>query len=303
MIYVCLIVLILTTCNALNISPSRVKGPSSVKNQVVISDRDVLLEAIQGLNYGIKASKSDSENIESYVQALILSSKQTVKLPADAFALTNGGNNKYQRSVLSGDWELLYTQAPDIINISKIPGVRLDYVGQVVDTEENSILNLVKSSGFLADTEQEISVDIRQVSPTRVELDFTGTKIQLTKIFNQEKIFGKNVNEIKPFEIKFKKEDFEKAIKNSGKPIPAFEIEYIDDTLRIQRTSEGYLYILKKDAVETGVNPGTTRSPGLGPWLTDKIGDKGMLALGAFFLTPYLFFANTAIQEYLSSIR
>jgi hypothetical protein len=78
MIYVSLIFLILTTCNALNISPSRAKIPSSVKNQIGISDRDVLLEAIEGLNYGIKASKSDSENIESYVQALILSSKQSV---------------------------------------------------------------------------------------------------------------------------------------------------------------------------------------------------------------------------------
>jgi hypothetical protein len=120
----------------------------------------------------------------------------------------------------------------------------------------------------------------------------------LTKLFGQEQIFGKNVNEIKPFEINFKKEDFEKAIKNSGKPIPAFEIEYVDDTLRVQRTSEGYLYILKKDGVTGG--PGLGR-PGLGPWLTDKIGEKGMLAMGAICLTPYLFFANTAIQEFLSS--
>jgi hypothetical protein len=172
-----------TTCDALqvNISPSR------IKSQTIISDRDVLLQAVQGLNYGIKASKTDSENIESYVQALILSSnKQSVKFPADAFASINGGRNKYQRTVLSGDWELQYTDAPDIINLSKIPGVKLDYVGQFVDTEENTILNLVKSSGFLADTEQEISVNIRQVSPTKVELDFTGKFLRVRVRVNKE---------------------------------------------------------------------------------------------------------------------
>jgi hypothetical protein len=127
------------------------------------------------LDYGIKATKENSENIENLVQALLLSSgKKSIKFPADAFSDENGARNKNQRSILSGKWELQYTNGPDIISLSKIPGVKLDYVGQIVDTELNTITNLANASGLLADTAQEVSVTVRQISPTKVELDFTG---------------------------------------------------------------------------------------------------------------------------------
>lgn len=189
MISICCIFLILITCDALNIGSTLTglifrRSAPLTKIQTAISDRDVLLQALEGLNYGSKATKKDSENIESYVQALILSSsKKSVKFPADAFALDNGGRNKYQRSLLSGDWELQYTNGPDVISLSKIPSVNLDYVGQIVDTELNTITNLVKASGFLADTEQEVLVNVRQVSPSKVELDFIGTFLTSNVLF------------------------------------------------------------------------------------------------------------------------
>lgn len=118
------------------------------------------------------------------------------------------------------------------------------------------------------------------------------------KIFGQTKIFGKVVDDIKPFEIKFDKEKLDKTLKDAGRPVPAFEILYLDDTLRVQRTSEGYLFIIKK-IIEDGTR--TKGGGGLGPWLEDKIGENGMKTLGWVSLTPYLFFAITAVRQYLES--
>ena len=165
---------LLLVVEALNIAPFK-SQKAFKKTEAVVSDRDRLLQATDGLNYGVKATRADNEKIESLVQALVLSSgKNSIKFPADAFSLDNGGKNKYQRSILGGDWELQYTNGPDVLSIAKIPGVNLDYVGQRVDTDSNTITNLVNASGFLADTAQEVIVEVRQVSPEKVELDFVG---------------------------------------------------------------------------------------------------------------------------------
>ena len=119
------------------------------------------------------------------------------------------------------------------------------------------------------------------------------------KVFGQTKIFGKEVDEFKDFEIKFDKEKIAESLKKSGRPTPAFQIEYMDDSLRIQRTSEGYLFIIKK-IIEEGAEK-TKGGGGLGPWLEDKIGENGMKTLGWVSLTPYLFFAITAVRQFLDS--
>ena len=121
----------------------------------------------------------------------------------------------------------------------------------------------------------------------------------MLKVFGQRKIFGKVVDDIKPFEITFDKQKLEKSLKDSGRPTPAFEILYLDDSLRIQKTSEGYLFIIKKIA-ELGTSS-VKGGGGLGPWLQDKIGENGMKTLGWVSLTPYLFFAITAVRQYLES--
>ena len=134
-------------------------------------------------------------------------------------------------------------------------------------------------------------------------LRLIGTKIKLLKVFGQTKIFGKLVDDFKDIEIKFDNEKIEESLKKSGRPVPAFKIEYLDNTLRIQRTSEGYLFIIKKILPEGEIDSGSSssRGGGLGPWLEDKIGENGMKTLGVVSLTPYLFFAMTAVRQYLES--
>lgn len=90
-------------------------------------------------------------------------------------------------------------------------------------------------------------------------------------------------------------------MKKFNRPIPAFEIEYLDEGLRIQRTSEGYTFIIKKTTSVNNISNGGVGGVGLGPWLKDKIGENGMKNLGILSLTPYLLFAITGIREYLES--
>ena len=269
------------------------------------SSKAALLEALSGLNYGVKATKEDQANIEKLVQLLKPSRENLAPTiqPASAFAPSNSFNNRRQRALLGGNWQLQYTSGPDVTSIGKIPGVSLDYVGQIVDIDRNVITNLVSASGFLADTNQEVYVNAKQSGSSRVELDFFATKIQLVKVFGQETIFGKPVSEIKPFEIAFDKEQFAKQLEKSGRPTPAFDIEYIDQDLRIQRTGEGYLFIIKKlpDEGTTGASTGerdiSLFEEGLGPWLTQKVGPNAMKALGLVSIVPYILFITRGAIE------
>lgn len=270
------------------------KSPAS---SIAQGPKSQLLEAVRGLNYGVKATKANVLQIEELVADLVPSRENLVgKLsPADAFAELNSGSNSRARQLLSGDWQLLYTSGPDVTSIGKLPGVSLDYVGQTVDTKTNVITNLVRASGWLADTDQEVYVGARRSGPARVELDFSGTKIQVKKVFGREILFGRPVEAIfKPFEIKFDKAQFDAQIKKSGRPTPAFEVIYLDSTLRIQRTSEGYVFIIQKLAAEKKSAGGGAGGGGLGPWLTARIGERGMKALGLVSLTPYIFFVFNA---------
>ena len=260
----------------------------------VESSRPALLEAVRDLSYGVKASKEDALRIESLVSDLVFSRKNKVSTisPGDAFEEINSASNSRSRQYLSGTWQLLYTNGPDVTSIGKLPGVSLDYVGQTVDTERNVITNIVRASGFLADTDQEVYVGARRSSKTRVELDFSGAKIQVKKVFGREILFGRRVEElIKPFVINFEKGQFDAQIKKSGPP--AFEVIYLDDTLRVQRTSEGYIFIIEKLAPERSAGA-ASGGGGLGPWLTARIGERGMKALGLISLTPYIFFIFNA---------
>lgn len=263
------------------------------------SSKAALLNALKGLNYGVKASKIDQAKIENLVQMLLPSRDNLARTiqPASAFSPQNSFNNRRQRSLLGGTWQLEYTSGPDVTSIGKIPGVSLDYVGQIVDTDRNVITNLVSASGFLADTNQEVYVNAKQAGSNRVDLDFAATKIQLVKVFGRDTIFGWPVSQIKPFEIAFDKEQFAKQLEKSGRPTPAFEIEYIDQDLRIQRTGEGYLFIVKKVGLVGGEEDVPSLKEGLGPWLTYKVGANAMKALGLVSIVPYILFITRAYLE------
>jgi len=228
-------------------------------------------------------------NIQEIISRLKTSNNKLVS-PAIGFSSDSRSNNEKQRSALSGNWTLLYTNAPDVLSISKIPGVTLEYVGQSLDCEQSVITNIVRASGWLADSIQEVYVRARPVSPNRVELDFLGTKLKFTKIFGRKSVFGFDVDNLKPIQVQFDQEKFAKTIKKSNRPIPSFEFEYLDEDLRIHRTGEGYTFIAAKIGGKSPNIKPSLINDGLGPWLTDKIGENGMKLIGLISVTPYIYF-------------
>jgi hypothetical protein len=256
--------------------------------------KTTLVNYVKDLKYGVRATPADMLTIESLVKSVVddVSLTRRVSSPADAFTSRTSSSLK---SILTGNWTLLYTNGPDVLSIGKIPGVNLDYVGQKVEVDKCLITNYVRASGFLADTSQEVYVNVNRVSSTKVELDFYASRIKVDKIFGWKKFLWIDVDSLKPFEIIFNKEEFQKALKRSNRPTPAFTIEYLDNDLRIQRTGEGYLFIIQRQGVVS--SEVTLLKDGLGPWLTEKIGANGMFLLGFISITPYIMFGILAIQQ------
>lgn len=272
------------------------------------SSKADLLNLLDDLNFGVRATKEDSERIESLVATLKNSKSNLVRnlRPAAAFAAKNSWGNYRQRDLMGGDWRLKYTSGPDVLNIGKIPGVNLDHVGQIVDTERNIITNVVRASGFLADTSQEITVGASELGPAKVGLEFRAVKIQLLKVFGQDYIFGKSVRDFKPVEIQIEPQKLLEQIERSGRPAPTFEIEYIDNDLRVQRTGEGFLFIIQKLRTSNNAMAESFDSllrDGAGPWLTNTLGEDAMKLFAVTIgVVPYVLFAVKGFAEIQSRL-
>jgi hypothetical protein len=122
--------------------------------------------------------------------------------------------------------------------------------------------------------------------------------LTIDKIFGRERIFGKPVSEIiKPKQIAF---DQEKVVKDRKLPQPYFEILYLDDELRIQRTSQGYLFIVRRE--DTNKKLQAKSEPlELGPIMTKVLGVNGMKAVGILSVVPYLLFFYKFFEQYANS--
>jgi len=127
------------------------KRSGNVKSIVALKSE--LMSLVSPLQYGAKASKQEEAAVLAIVNSLSL--LRAPKKAADTFA--DKGSSKR----LLGRWNLQYTNAPDVVNIGKIPGVNLDFVGQEVSLDQ-TITNIVKASGFLADTTQYVTVNAVQ---------------------------------------------------------------------------------------------------------------------------------------------
>ena len=135
----------------------------------------------------------------------------------------------------------------------------------------------------------------RTTSATAADLDFNSSKIKLVKRFGSSVFFGKNVEEWKPFEFKINQEEFRKTLERSKRSAPFFNILYFDDTLRIQRTGEGYLFIIAKQA-----SPAEGSNGSASLLLGDILGENAKRLLGILGIVPYVIFALVALKDLLN---
>lgn len=283
-VFVCVLLLLcLTESVSLRITPAKAR----------------LLESLKGLEYGVKAKPAMQARVESLVQELLSDRDSGNLAQSSRIAQAFAGNARAGR-YFGGDWELLYTSGPDVTSIGKIPGVVLEYVGQTVDVKSGLITNQVNIRGPIADVDQQVFVRAKAAkatSATKVDLEFSGTKIQVKRIFGQSSfpLWGNVEQNIKPFEVTFDKEKFAAQLEKSNRPKPAFNVEFIDKDLRIQRTGEGYIFIIRKKTPTADGGGGGDLA--LGPWLESKIGTKGMRVLGAVSVLPYVFFIFNLVHQ------
>jgi len=272
-------------------------------NPSKVSTKESLLRVVKDLNYGLKSTSQQDLEIQRLIEVL-KKSKGKISEPAFAFntapkmgryrnpklaPIANGKGGYFSRnSILDGKWDLLYTNAPDVLSIGKIPGVSLKYVGQNVNILDNKITNIVIAEGWLADTVQEVLVQIKPVSPTRVELEFQEIRINFLKIF------GIDASSFSPLKITFDSSKFQNDPTKASKSIPAFEIEYLDENLRVHRTAEGYTFIIQKNLEGVAVERGS----GLGPLLASVVGSNTLRTVGLIAAMPF-FFIIYPLLDYL----
>ena len=250
-----------------------------------IDSKTSLVRILEDLNYGVKATPADHQRIEELVQSLISSRTPRVLAPVDAFFRSSFGYGR-ESPAAEGNWTLLYTNGPDVTGIGKIPGVKLTYVGQKVDSGARLITNYVNVSGVLADTSQEVYVNINKRNSTALDLDFDSTRIKVRKVFGSSKFLGRSVDEWKPIEFKIDKEQFRKSLERSNRSPPFFNILYLDNDLRIQRTGEGYLFVISKQI---------SRVENM--W---SLEDGVKRLLGILGVVPYVIFAIVALKDFLN---
>lgn len=189
-----------------------------------------LLEAIAGKNRGLLVTDSD-----------------TVKILTAIEQLEDHNPNPHllekAKSLLDGNWRLLYTSSRSILGLDRVPLIQLGQIYQCIRIMEGKLYNIAEVSGipFL---EGLVSVTARfdPVSDRRVDVKFERSIVGL-----QRAIGYQSVNQfIQDIELgkRFLAIDWNLESRDSSGWL---EITYLDEDLRIGRGNEGNVFVLAKE--------------------------------------------------------
>jgi hypothetical protein len=187
-----------------------------------------LLEAIAGKNRGLLATADDKQAILAAVAQL--EDRNPTPHPVEAL------------DKLDGNWRLLYTTSQDLLQLDRLPFLKLGQIYQSVRAQAGKLYNIAEVSG-LPYLDGLVSVAARFVplSERRVKVDFERGIIGLQRLikyqspdqFIHQLETGEN-----PIAIDF-------AITNREQK-GWLDVTYLDDDLRIGRGNEGSIFILTK---------------------------------------------------------
>lgn len=190
--------------------------------------KTALLEAIAGKNRGILATEVDRQAILSAIAQL--EERNPTPHPVEAI------------DKLNGNWRLLYTTSQGLLQIDRLPFLKLGQIYQYVQASTTRIYNIAEVQGppYL---EGLVSVAARfaPLSDRRVEVDFERSVLGLQRLidyrspdrFIQQLESGK----------KFTAIDFNIT---SREQKGWLDITYLDDDMRIGRGNEGSVFVLTK---------------------------------------------------------
>lgn len=187
-----------------------------------------LLETIAGKNRGISATAADKQAILSAVAQL--EDRNPTPHPVEAL------------DKLNGNWRLLYTTSQDLLQIDRLPFLKLGQIYQYVQAQAARIYNIAEVSG-LPYLEGLVSVAARfePLSERRVKVNFERGIVGLQRLINYQSP-GFFVQQIESGQ-KFTAIDFNITNREQKGWL---DITYLDDDLRIGRGNEGSIFVLTK---------------------------------------------------------
>jgi len=143
-----------------------------------------------------------------------------------------------QAPLLTGNWQLLYTNRATFSPLENLPGFQLGRVFQYICAEEQWVVNLAELVGP-ADIVAIVGIQasFRLVSPVRLSVQFE--RAWLTSTWG---VTGTQVSNW----ITQLRANLALALGLEIKQTGWLEIRYVDDTLRIGVGNEGNLFILKR---------------------------------------------------------
>jgi hypothetical protein len=187
-----------------------------------------LLEAIAGKNRGLLATEGDRVKILSAVEQIEDQNPHPHPLE--------------QKSLLDGNWRLLYTSSRSILGLGRLPWLQLGQVYQCLQVAEAKIYNLAEIQGLpLLEGLIAVVASYEAVSDRRIEVKFERSIVGLQKIlgYQSPQQFIQALERGK----KFWPVDFNLGQRES---LGWLEITYLDEDLRVGRGSEGNVFILAK---------------------------------------------------------
>lgn len=202
--------------------------------------RAALLDLISPLKAGFDASREQRESVKSAIEALARAAPQQT-VPD-----------------ISGDWELIYTDAPDILGLDAQAGPFLTCtkIGQQISESDMTIQNVIEygprewASSVVGQVKNDriqqrvvTTFSRRTDAPTKVDLKIKGAA------FVPKQFFGVSLDAAPPLKLQGFVEP----------PFGSFEVLYCEEatndapeSIRVVRTTQGYYSINKRLAVDDG---------------------------------------------------
>mmetsp|Transcript_36443 Transcript_36443/g.112733 ORF Transcript_36443/g.112733 Transcript_36443/m.112733 type:complete len:255 (+) Transcript_36443:172-936(+) len=148
---------------------------------------------------------------------------------------------KTKDSPLSGEWLNLWTTAADATFDEKTERGAAK-VSNVVDAATGRITNVIQFTGAASKVDTlKVRLTAKSVGPSRLELTFRWVKVTFRK-----RLFRIFKSIIIPVPASFIARVLFLFRPKKKPPLPYFDLLYLDESLRVQRTGEGNVFVQQK---------------------------------------------------------
>ena len=264
--------------------------PSSSSNSANTELKANLLRSIQALqtvkerdgdfsiDFGVKGGELDkksrapqkvdyysiSEDVGKAADEVLAITNELQKCnPTDNATMYLGDKDNGSKAPLNGEWKLLFTTAADA-SFSKNSKRGSASVKNVVDATKGRITNVIDFQGNVNETKKEplvkqlnVVIAAKADGKSRVGLEFKYAKVVLSRLFGWKRQWNLYIPVPAPFItrlIVFFSRIFRFGRKDKKVPPKAyFDVLYLDDELRIQRTGEDNLFVQAKPTWQDAV--------------------------------------------------